>query len=62
MASVSCGIDALTLGSLMMLAPALSRQSSPSAASVSGSRCSSVRFSGNEEMILERKRDASKRR
>ena len=45
MASLSCGSEALTLGSLMMLASGRVA-SSPSSARASGTRCASVRWSG----------------
>ena len=45
MAAFSCGMDALTLGSLMMLASGWTT-SLPSSPSVSGTRCASVRLSG----------------
>jgi hypothetical protein len=44
-AALSCGIDALMFGSLMMLASGV-LASSPSSASASSTRCSSVRWSG----------------
>ncbi len=50
MASRSCGSDALTLGSLMMLASGFVA-SSPSSASASGTRWASVRWSGKAARI-----------
>ena len=46
MAALSCGIEALMLGSLMMLASGVLARS-PSSASASSMRCSSVSRSGN---------------
>ena len=46
MAAFSCDTEALMLGSLMMLASG-DRVSLPSAARLSGARCSSLRYSGN---------------
>ncbi len=45
MAALSCGIEAEMFGSLMMFAPGV-LASSPSSASASATRCSSVRRSG----------------
>ncbi len=50
MAALSCGIEAEMFGSLMMLASGV-WASSPSSASASPIRCSSVRRSGKAAMI-----------
>jgi hypothetical protein len=47
---LSCGIEALMFGSLMMLASGVVA-SSPSSASASSTRCASVRWSGNVARI-----------
>jgi hypothetical protein len=49
-AAFSCGVEALMFGSLMMFASGVVT-SSPSSASASGTRCSSLSSSGNWERI-----------
>ena len=59
MAATSCGTEALMLGSLMMLASGCS-VSLPSSARLSGTRCSSVRYSGNSARMRAGDRDVAR--